>query len=170
MKETRKFFDNNKLNKGYSNNNKKVSGNRNELQGKAGNNSNNYGNFLPPAEVMAAYEEIYPGATAKLFQIAEEEQKHRHIAEMIRLEQYQKSSKLGVVFGFIKLVLIVILVLALTGNISNIITVAVLILSLAASCIFCGFFKKNKLGKTFDKQMPNNYKSYKNDRYGHNKR
>lgn len=88
MKETRKFFDNNKLNKGYSRitNQRPVNTKSNMIE---------YNNFLPPIDVIEAYEEIYPGVTEKLFYMAEQEQKHKHDAELILLRQQQKLQKLG---------------------------------------------------------------------------
>ena len=60
MKETKKFFDANGLNKGYG---KALF---NKPASLAGSSSNQYKHVMPPLDVMAAYEEISPGTIKKL--------------------------------------------------------------------------------------------------------
>lgn len=64
---------------------------------------------LPPPEVLEAYEKIMPGTTKKLLQMAEAEQKHRHIWEDAYLVRQTKSYRIGQLFGFIAALVIIIL-------------------------------------------------------------
>ena len=55
-----------------------------------------YGGDLPPPEHIAALEALMPGATNRLFVIAEQEQAHRHQTDLIQLELLRvKQEKTG---------------------------------------------------------------------------
>jgi uncharacterized membrane protein len=64
---------------------------------------------LPPPEVLQAYEEIVPGTTKKLLQMAEREQQHRHAWEDAYLIRQTKSYRIGQLFGFVAALVIIIL-------------------------------------------------------------
>lgn len=90
MRETKKFFyENNTLNKGYAKND-------------AENMYNNLLNDnLPPSEVLAEYESLYPGSTERFIKIIEDEQKHRHAMDnkIIHLEaQYKRFGQIFLLF------------------------------------------------------------------------
>ena len=63
MKESKKFFDNNRLNKGYS----RVV---NFYQSDANLIRKKYKHVLPPIEMTEQYEELYPGTFEKLLDMA----------------------------------------------------------------------------------------------------
>lgn len=72
MKETKTFFTNgNRLNKGYG----KMQYQKQHDQGQY---RKKFENALPPSDLLAEYEEMYPGATAKIMDMAYKEQLHRH--------------------------------------------------------------------------------------------
>ena len=71
MKERKKFFDNNRLNKGH----KKLS---NSSQSDANVVRKKYQHVLPPIDMLEHYEELNPGTLDKLLDMAEREQNHRH--------------------------------------------------------------------------------------------
>lgn len=76
-----------------------------------------YGAF-PSPDVLEAYEALSEGAATQLIAMAEEEQLHRHEWEAAYLRSYTKSHRIGMLFGFITTVLLIIaaLWLALSGN------------------------------------------------------
>ncbi len=86
-KETKVFFADNQLNKGYKNKDIKQS------RGKAApaeNSTNtedkeNYVGLLPDPEILEQYEDRHPGAYEKLFEMAKHEQSHRH--EIIKMKE-----------------------------------------------------------------------------------
>lgn len=88
MKETKNFFDNNRLNRGAS----KVSSTK---QSDANITSKKYQHVLPPIDMMEQYEELNPGACAKLFEMAAKEQAHRHSVDLLALEQCKRATSLG---------------------------------------------------------------------------
>jgi len=81
MKETKKFFDANGLNKGYS---KALFSKTSNL---AVSSSSQYKHIMPPLDVMAAYEEISPGTIKKIIEMAQKEQNYRHSIELLNVEK-----------------------------------------------------------------------------------
>lgn len=55
---------------------------------------------LPPAEMLAAYDEIMPGSAARMVAMFEREQAHRHQWEQRALKVHQISTILGQLLGF----------------------------------------------------------------------
>lgn len=110
MKETRKFFESNRLNKGYT---KILNYNQNDM----GQIRSKFKHILPPIDMMEEYEEMYPGTFAKLLDMAEREQNHRHSLDLVIQEKYNRATALGRYFSLILVGLIAFttLVLALSG-------------------------------------------------------
>lgn len=123
MKESKNFFNNNRLNKGYS----KV----NPRKSDAGVIRKKYQHILPPIEIMEEYEELNPGTCESIFTMAEKEQKHRHSMDILTMEKYSKAVCLGRIFALIFIVLIAIatLILAVTRSIvlSSVFTISTFI-------------------------------------------
>ncbi len=92
MKETKKFFDANGLNKGYS---KALFNKSAELAV----SSSQYKHVMPPLDVMAAYEEINPGTIKKIIEMAQKEQNYRHSFELLNVEKYDRAVKFGKICG-----------------------------------------------------------------------
>jgi uncharacterized membrane protein len=90
MKESKKFFDDNRLNKGYRTIRESVvkPNNDNNLYAK-------YKHVLPPLEIVEQYEESYPGAFEKLFNMAKKEQDHRHAMELLALNKHHNAANWG---------------------------------------------------------------------------
>ena len=55
---------------------------------------------LPPAEMLAAYNEIMPGSAERMIGMFEREQAHRHGWEQKALKVHQVSTILGQLLGF----------------------------------------------------------------------
>ena len=55
--------------------------------------------LLPPPAILEAYEQMAPGATERLIEMAESEQTHRHKWEDRALRAYVWSNRLGMIFG-----------------------------------------------------------------------
>jgi hypothetical protein len=92
MKESKKFFDNNRLNKGYS----RVV---NFHQSDANLIRKKYRHVLPPIEMIEQYEELYPGTLERLLDMAQLEQNHRHSRDLLEIEEQERATKLGKMFG-----------------------------------------------------------------------
>lgn len=90
MKETKKFFDTNYLNKGYT----KISTNK-PARGKSGGSNHLYKHILPPMDIISEYEELSPGILEKIVAMAQKEQNHRHSIELHNTEKYTKASEMG---------------------------------------------------------------------------
>lgn len=91
MKESKKFFEDNRLNRGFtqtSRNNKSDNDNHNALYAK-------YKHVLPPLDVLEQYEELHPGTVQKLLEMAKREQDHRHSMELRAFKKHHKAVKLG---------------------------------------------------------------------------
>lgn len=132
MKETRKFFENNRLNKGQSRN-VNYRQNDNSIMRKQ------YAHVLPPIDVMTEYEDLHPGTLEKLIDMAKKEQNHRHSMDLLEIDKYNKASNLGRLFSLILIAIIAIgtVILAFAGSIMGTIilpTVAFGSISIAAYC------------------------------------
>lgn len=111
MKENKKFFDNNRLNKGY---NKVV----NFHQSDANLNRKKYRHVLPPIEIIEQYEELHPGTLLQLLDMAQGEQNHRHAMDLLEIEKHARAAKLGRMFAliFVAIISVVTLVFILIGS------------------------------------------------------
>ena len=56
---------------------------------------------LPPPEVLAAYNQILPGAAERILKMAEEQERHRHQIEARVVRSNTFAQTAGVIFGFI---------------------------------------------------------------------
>ncbi len=112
MKESRKFFENNRLNKGYS---RIVNFNRSDH----GVVRRKYKSILPPIDLIEEYEELYPGTFEKVLDMAQKEQNHRHSMDLLEMERYNRATKLGRVFSllYVAIVSMTTLILAFNDNV-----------------------------------------------------
>lgn len=94
MKETKKFFENNRLNKGYSRIYTPRKSDESVIRSK-------YKHMFPPIEVMAEYEELNPGTFERFLDMARSEQNHRHSMDLLTTERYNRANKLGRIFSII---------------------------------------------------------------------
>jgi uncharacterized membrane protein len=117
MKETRKFFENNRLNKGQSRS-VNYRQNDNSIMRKQ------YAHVLPPIDIITEYEDLNPGTLEKLIDMAQKEQNHRHSMDLIEIDKYNKASKLGRMFSLILIAIIAIgtIILSFSNNIIGTIT------------------------------------------------
>ena len=107
MKENKKFFANNRLNKGYKKINNDQKSDEVILKEK-------YLSILPPLDIMEEYEEKFPGAFSKLFQMAEKEQENKlNIASSANDATLKKIKLLHSVFNSMFIALIAVLSIAL---------------------------------------------------------
>lgn len=60
-----------------------------------------YSGPLPPAEQLAQYEQISPGAADRLIGLVEKQQNHRHELELSVVRANARNSLLGVISGLI---------------------------------------------------------------------
>lgn len=89
MKESKKFFEDNRLNRGCSQTSKNNKfNNDNALYAK-------YKHVLPPLDILEQYEDLHPGTTQKLLEMAQKEQDHRHAMELRAFKKHHKAVKLG---------------------------------------------------------------------------
>ena len=139
MKESKSFFDNNRLNKGYS----KVNARKSD----ASVIRKKYQHILPPIEMMEEYEELNPGTCERIFSMAEKEQKHRHSMDILTMEKYSRTVRLGRIFALIFIVVIAIatLILAIAGSIISSLVFA--ISAFACITIISYFYSKKPIYK-----------------------
>ena len=92
MKETKKFFaEDNRLNKGYSNENNRDS-NNNYFRKK-------FEHILPPADIVAEYENMYEGFVEELITMSKKEQEHRQNMDKIEADINMRLSRTGQFFA-----------------------------------------------------------------------
>jgi uncharacterized membrane protein len=112
MKEVKKFFDNNRLNKGYSRiydpkkSDTSVIGER-------------YKSIFPPIDIVAQYEELNPGTFKKFLDMAAAEQNHKHAVDLLTAERYNRAIKLGRILSLVLVAIISLttIILAAQGSI-----------------------------------------------------
>lgn len=85
----KKFYSDDKLNKGYST--KKDKNIPSIID-------------LPSLDLLERYEEYYPGVTKKIMQLAEEEQKKKYALEKAIIAANQRSERLGAFFNLLVIV------------------------------------------------------------------
>ncbi|MBN8511569.1 MAG: DUF2335 domain-containing protein [Rickettsiales bacterium] len=112
MKESRKFFENNRLNKGYS---RIVNFNRSDQ----GVIRRKYKSILPPIDLIEEYEELYPGTFEKILDMAQKEQNHMHSMDLLEMERHNRATKLGRLFSllYVAIISVTTLILALNDNV-----------------------------------------------------
>lgn len=104
-KETKKFFDTNRLNKGY---NGTSINKQSDVQLVFRKNNLVLSDTLPDTGVLAEYEEISPGSTSKIFNMAQTEQNHRHSFELLKLEKNNRVVKICILSFIIVVAMITI--------------------------------------------------------------
>ncbi|HJK87036.1 MAG TPA: DUF2335 domain-containing protein [Candidatus Megaira endosymbiont of Nemacystus decipiens] len=143
MKENKKFFDNNCLNKGY----KKIKHRDHSMREEAVNH------MLPPLEIMEEYEAKYPGTFKTLIQMAQKEQQHRHKMHYLEMEREASYKRFGQISAIICLSVISASILALisTGAIKTAILIIVLTFMFMKSTK--NFFRvKDKQNKSYSRR------------------
>ncbi len=138
MKETKKFFNNNRLNKGYNRT-------LNFKQSDAYMIRKKYQHVLPPIDMIEQYEDLNPGTLEQLLYMAEKEQNHRHSMELLITEKYIRAMRIGRMSAFVFVIIISIttLMLALDNNIN----LAAIFAISAFACITISsfFFSKDNI-------------------------
>lgn len=97
-KEMKKFYSEDKLNKGYSN----LS--TNNLESKK--TSDQFSDVLPPLEVIQEYEELYPGTLDKILKLAEQEQNQKYQIEQVNISARERGYRMGALAGIFSLIII----------------------------------------------------------------
>lgn len=157
MKEKKKFFDNNRLNKGHKKLSNPVQSDVNVLRKK-------YQHILPPIEMLEHYEELNPGTLDKLLDMAQKEQNHRHSIDLLTIEKYNKATKLGRMFSlvFVALISITSLMLVLFG--STFVAAIFAFSAFACITIVSYFYSKDSLSQRTEKPNLFQSKGYKGNR------
>tara|TARA_B110000503_G_C7157871_1_gene418153 strand:- start:1315 stop:1812 length:498 start_codon:yes stop_codon:yes gene_type:complete len=158
MKETKKFFDNNRLNRGYS------------RVANARQNDNNlirkkYQHALPPIDMMEQYEELNPGTFEKLFDMAVKEQNHRHSMDLLTMEKHSRATRLGRIFALVYIAIISITTLVLVVSKSIISASVFVVSSFACITIISCFYSKKSIPKEFMHNKQNKPRPYTNNNY-----
>jgi uncharacterized membrane protein len=58
-----------------------------------------FNTLMPAPEILQAYEEVMPGTISKLINLIEQEQKHKHIVEEIKISMRTKAEFMGRLFS-----------------------------------------------------------------------
>ncbi len=146
MKENKKFFDNNRLNKGYSRVVNFNQSDSNLIRKK-------YKHVLPPIEMIEEYEELHPGTFERLLDMAQREQNHRHSMDLLEIEKHARATKLGRIFALIFVAIISMGTLALVAIGS--LLIATLFAVSAFTCITIVSYLYSKI---YIKKEPNRIK------------
>ncbi|MFK7968067.1 MAG: DUF2335 domain-containing protein [Rickettsiaceae bacterium] len=154
MKETKNFFETNRLNKGYSSS---ISINK---QSDVQLVTNRYKHVLPDIDVMAEYEEMSPGTISKIFDMAKREQNHRHSVDLLNIEKHAKVIKIGRLcsLAVVSIISIATIILALKGH-----YMIASVFSVAAFAVI-GTVSIKQSSKRF-----NNKFNYKNNNHNNNR-
>lgn len=111
-----------KIHSGYKrnrrNNNRRFDSDAGNKADNSTNDTNNYISAFPPPSILQEYEYATEGAADRILEMAEVEQDRRHNFEDDYLAYYKKSLRIGQLFGFI-LLLVVILVFFLLTNVGH---------------------------------------------------
>ncbi|PCJ24940.1 MAG: hypothetical protein COA94_06855 [Rickettsiales bacterium] len=157
MKESKKFFENNRLNKGYG----RAPSNR--VSDSALVNKK-YNHALPPIDMMEEYEEMNPGSCAQLFSMAKQEQNHRHSMDLVAMNRHNKAVHMGRMFSllFVMIVAASTFALAFFGNV----IVASVFAGSAFACIVMVsyFYSKNTVNtvkREFNRPQQRNHRPSK---------
>lgn len=144
MKETKKFFDNNRLNKGYTRSS-------NYIQSDTSLFRQRNQNVLPPLEVMSAYEELNPGTLENLLDMAKREQNHRHTIELLALEKRSRSLKNSRLF-FVVFVAIISITSVIMALLTTIETLNIFLISAFSSLAVASVFT-NKISEQIEQKF-----------------
>jgi uncharacterized membrane protein len=109
MKETKRFFENNRLNKGYSRIYTPQKSDESVIRDK-------YKHMFPPIDIIAEYEDLSPGTFEKFLDMARSEQNHRHSMDLLTAERYNRASKLGRMFSIIFVAIVSLTTVILTAQ------------------------------------------------------
>lgn len=178
MREVKEFFgEENSLNKGYSED--KLY--RDEKLENKIYHQKLYQN-MPPIDIIAAYEDLYPGTLAKLINAVEKEQSHAHLQDRLHIQTNMRSQMIGRIFGLSTIIIIGWVVLSLA---KEKMIVSGLIFALMAFATIFGVsfilgknsrsnynrYDKNTLGSKAEYQQNEQkpFKGYKNSRRKYNK-
>jgi uncharacterized membrane protein len=162
MKETKKFFDNNRLNKGSGNNS-------NTRYSDASLIKKKYGHVLPPIDMLEQYEELNPGTFVRIIDMAEKEQSHRHNADLAAIKSYSKAMEFGRIFALIFIALVVACAMLIIFTVGSIMLASVFIISAFASIIGIAYFSGQKIGQKVAIKGSVNYHSNNRAVRGRNK-
>jgi uncharacterized membrane protein len=104
-REVKNYYATDKLNRGY-----KMEDEKAVLKEEVANSSpkleKKYEFLLPPTEVIAEYEALYPGALERIIKIAEKEQQKKHETEKAILSSNEISRRIGGLFGVLAIAII----------------------------------------------------------------
>lgn len=126
MKEVKSYFnEGNALNKGFAKS--QPSDVRSKMRAKIDEE-------LPPYEVIAEYEDLYPGISAKMVEMLEKEQQQRHKLEEVKLQMQQKAYNMGRLFAFLIICIFCYVIMQLAFNAS--IQMAVIFAAISFSTLF----------------------------------
>lgn len=152
MKESKKFFEDNRLNRGAAQGSKNKSDNDNGLYAK-------YKHVLPPLDVLEQYEELHPGTVARLLDMAKKEQEHRHAMELRAFKKHHKAVKLG------RLVLVALGTVVIASSLSVISgygAIATIILAAALLGVLGGFHLAPSVFVKKSKSAPSAPENFRN--------
>lgn len=154
MRERKKFFVNNRLNKGYR---KRFDTELSDIEAFKKQNVH----LLPPIEVIEQYESHYPGIFKKLMEMSQKEQQNRHLLAALEIEKAAKMSSYGRIAGLLYIIIISLSVTNLTLNgypiIAGLFTLA------GFSCMyFVAYYCKNNTFPRNDRRKFIHYKSRTN--------
>lgn len=113
MKEIKTFFTkDNRLNKGYPKT-------PNIREQDSSYYRKKFEHILPPIDLISQYEDINPGTLARLIDMAEREQHHKHAIDLVNLENFNRAQKMGRICAliFVSLICLTTIFLAISGKI-----------------------------------------------------
>ena len=154
MRERKKFFVNNRLNKGYK---RTFDTELSDIETFKKQNVH----LLPPIEVIEQYESHYPGIFKKLIEMSQKEQQNRHLLATLEIEKAAKMSSYGRIAGVVYIIIISLCVTNLSLNgysvIAGLFTVA------GFSCLyFLAFYFKNTTYQKNDRRKFGSYQTRTN--------
>ena len=157
MKESKKFFENNNLNKGFI---KSSYANKDDID----LHKKKYQHVLPPVDMIEYYEELYPGTLEKLLDMAEREQNHRHSMDLIVMEKYNRATKLGRIFSLVFVALVSFTSIALSAM-HEIMFASIFAFSAFTSIVLVSYFySRNSVMKEVSRSKKIRNKNFKNKR------
>jgi uncharacterized membrane protein len=141
MKDNKKFFYNNRLNKGYS---KVIDNKRSDVS----LIRKKYKHVLPPLDIVEEYEEQHPGTFDKIFDMAQKEQEHRHSMDLLEIEKHAQATKMGRIFALVFVTIITLATLLLTMTQNFFMAVIFASLAFATITIVSYFYSKSDHNKS----------------------
>ena len=104
-REVKNYYATDKLNRGYKIEDEKAVLTE-EVVNAYPKTEKKYEFLLPPTEVIAEYEALYPGALERIIKIAEKEQLKKHETEKAILSANEISRRIGGLFGVLAIAII----------------------------------------------------------------